>query len=141
MATPLDPKTPASKPHGTTKDQVNEMESEGQAQTSGQPVPVESPSADRMQGAPGPAATPDPDEATPRGGDQDIDTAGTEADTERSATNDPTGQPKGSSVEVPGDTGSSDIVGRTGEQMPLQSHDGLEADAREDGGPRASSVH
>jgi len=30
--TPLDPTNPASKPHGTTKDQINEMEGEGQAQ-------------------------------------------------------------------------------------------------------------
>jgi len=101
MATQIaDPKTPASKPHGTTTDQVKEMESEGQAQTQGRPV--ESPSADQTQGAPGPIVTPDPDEAAPRGGDQDIDTAGTEADTDRSATNDPTGQSKGSNVEVPG---------------------------------------
>lgn len=35
-----DPKTPKSKPHATTKDQINEMESEGQAQTQGQPAPV-----------------------------------------------------------------------------------------------------
>ena len=140
MATQIaDPKTPASKPHGTTTDQVKEMESEGQAQTQGQPV--ESPSADQMQGAPGPIATPDPDEATPRGGDQDIDTAGTEADGQRSATNDPTGQSKGSNVEVPGDTGSADIVGRTGEQMPLQSHDGLEADSREASTHRSSLNH
>ena len=34
-------------------------------------------------------------------------------------------------MEVPGDTNSADIVGRTGEQMPRQSHDGLEADDRE----------
>lgn len=34
-------------------------------------------------------------------------------------------------LEVPGDTDSADIVGRTGEQMPRQSHDGLEADDRE----------
>jgi hypothetical protein len=33
-------------------------------------------------------------------------------------------------MEEPGDTNSGDIVGRTGEQMPRQSHDGLE-DARE----------
>ena len=33
-------------------------------------------------------------------------------------------------VEVPGDTNSADIVGRTGEEMPLQSHDGLEAEER-----------
>ena len=29
---PMDPTNPASKPHGTTKDQVSEMEGEGQAQ-------------------------------------------------------------------------------------------------------------
>ena len=34
-------------------------------------------------------------------------------------------------VEEPGDTGSADIVGRTGEQMPRQSHDGLEAEHRD----------
>ena len=34
-------------------------------------------------------------------------------------------------MEEPGDTGSADIVGRTGEQMPRQSHDGLEADHRD----------
>jgi hypothetical protein len=34
-------------------------------------------------------------------------------------------------VEEPGDTGSADIVGRTGEQMPRQSHDGLETEDRE----------
>ena len=34
-------------------------------------------------------------------------------------------------VEVPGDTNSADIVGRTGEQMPRQSHDGLESEERE----------
>ena len=33
-------------------------------------------------------------------------------------------------VEVPGDTNSADIVGRTGEQMPQQSHDGLESEER-----------
>jgi hypothetical protein len=35
-------------------------------------------------------------------------------------------------VEEPGDTNSADIVGRTGEQMPKQSHDGVESVARED---------
>jgi hypothetical protein len=30
--TPMDPTNPASKPHGTTSDQVSEMEGEGQAQ-------------------------------------------------------------------------------------------------------------
>ncbi len=34
-------------------------------------------------------------------------------------------------VEEPGDTNSADIVDRTGEQMPLQSHDGLEAEHRD----------
>jgi hypothetical protein len=32
---PMDPANPASKPHGTTKDQASEMEAEGQAQTPG----------------------------------------------------------------------------------------------------------
>ena len=39
--TPDDPQNPASKPHGTTTDQINEMESEGQARTPGQPAPVD----------------------------------------------------------------------------------------------------
>ena len=34
-------------------------------------------------------------------------------------------------LEVPGDTNSADIVGRTGEEMPLQSHDGVEAEERQ----------
>jgi hypothetical protein len=34
-------------------------------------------------------------------------------------------------VEEPGDTDSADIVDRTGEQMPRQSHDGIEADDRD----------
>ena len=34
-------------------------------------------------------------------------------------------------VELPGDTSSADIVGRTGEEMPLQSHDGVESDEGE----------
>jgi hypothetical protein len=34
-------------------------------------------------------------------------------------------------VEEPGDTDSADIVDRTGEQMPRQSHDGLEAEHRD----------
>ena len=33
--------------------------------------------------------------------------------------------------EIPGDTNAADIVDRTGEQMPRQSHDGLEAEDRE----------
>jgi hypothetical protein len=35
-------------------------------------------------------------------------------------------------VEEPGDTNSADIVGRTGEQMPKQSHDGVDSEARDD---------
>jgi hypothetical protein len=34
-------------------------------------------------------------------------------------------------LEVPGDTNSGDIVDRTGEQMPRQTHDGLEAEERD----------
>ena len=33
-------------------------------------------------------------------------------------------------LEVPGDTNSADIVGRTGEEMPVQSHDGVESEER-----------
>ncbi|MGE0864297.1 MAG: hypothetical protein AB7P34_10385 [Vicinamibacterales bacterium] len=33
-------------------------------------------------------------------------------------------------VEEPGDTNAADIVGRTGEEMPRQSHDGLESEDR-----------
>lgn len=40
---------------------------------------AESPSADRMRGASGPLHQPDPDDTNPAG-DQDIDTAGTDAD-------------------------------------------------------------
>ncbi len=40
---------------------------------------AESPSADRMQGSNGPLHQPDPDDNA-AGGDQDIDTAGTDAD-------------------------------------------------------------
>ena len=36
-----DPKNPASKPNATTQDQVANMESEGQAQQSGQEPPAE----------------------------------------------------------------------------------------------------
>ena len=40
---------------------------------------VESPSRDQMQGSTGPLHQPDPDDTNPAG-DQDIDTAGTDAD-------------------------------------------------------------
>ncbi len=36
-----------------------------------------------------------------------------------------------SNVELPGDTNSADIVGRTGEEMPLQGHDGVQSDESE----------
>ena len=50
-----------------------------QAPRDASPGNVESPSADRMQGANGPLHQPDPDDTNPAG-DQDIDTAGTDAD-------------------------------------------------------------
>jgi hypothetical protein len=46
------------------------------------------------------------------------------------ADQDPNQERQDRNMEVPGDTNSADIVGRTGEQMPTQSHDGLE-DQRE----------
>ena len=42
------------------------------------------------------------------------------------ADHNPNQDPQDRNLEVPGDTDSPDIVGRTGEQMPKQSHDGLE---------------
>ena len=47
------------------------------------------------------------------------------------ANQDPKPERQDPNVEEPGDTNSADIVGRTGEQMPRQSHDGLETDDRE----------
>ncbi len=47
------------------------------------------------------------------------------------ATQDPKPDRQDPNVEVPGDTDSADIVDRTGEQMPQQSHDGLENEERE----------
>ena len=44
---------------------------------------------------------------------------------------DPKPERQDRNMEVPGDTNSGDIVGRTGEQMPRQSHDGLEAEHRD----------
>ena len=43
---------------------------------------------------------------------------------------DPNQHQQDRNVEEPGDTNSADIVGRTGEQMPRQSHDGLETEER-----------
>ena len=53
------------------------------------------------------------------------------------AEQDPNQDGQSRNVEVPGDTNSADIVGRTGEQMPEQSHDGLEPDDRTQPAPPA----
>ena len=42
------------------------------------------------------------------------------------ADQDPNPDRQDRNVEVPGDTDSADIVGRTGEQMPRQTHDGID---------------
>ena len=42
----------------------------------------------------------------------------------------PIQDPQDRNVEVPGDTDAADIVDRTGEQMPRQSHDGVDPDER-----------
>lgn len=74
---------PKSQPHATTADQVAEMESEGQAAKPGtsaqtsKPTHTESPQAGSMEGSPGRPMDPEPDGSM---SDQDIDTAGTEAD-------------------------------------------------------------
>ncbi|MFA5910625.1 MAG: hypothetical protein WC815_17735 [Vicinamibacterales bacterium] len=66
MPTPIpDPKSPASKPHGTTDDQIKEMENEGQAASS-QATPEDAPSPRS--------------EFDKTMSDQDIDTAGTDAE-------------------------------------------------------------
>ncbi len=64
----VDPKNPDTKPHGTTDDQVKEMESEGQAKTS-QDTPEDAPEG-----------TPVRSSLDKTMSDQDIDTAGTDAD-------------------------------------------------------------
>ena len=46
------------------------------------------------------------------------------------ASEDPDQDHRDLNVEVPGDTNSADIVGRTVEQMPRQSHDGVVSDDR-----------
>jgi hypothetical protein len=93
-----DPKTVKTKPHATTEDQISEMESEGQAQSN---------------------------ETTPAAAaDQEIDTAGTEAD-EKSVVNATNGQSKDAETVKPDDTDSDDIVGPTGETMPPQKHKGV----------------
>lgn len=51
------------------------------------------------------------------------------------ASEDPDQDGRDRNVEVPGDTNSADIVDRTGEQMPRQSHDGVESDDRSQPAP------
>lgn len=46
---------------------------------------------------------------------------------------DPNQDPQDRNLEEPGDTNAHDIVDRTGEQMPRQSHDGIDDDEREGG--------
>jgi hypothetical protein len=48
------------------------------------------------------------------------------------AAQDPNPDRQDRNVEVPGDTDSPDIVGRTGEEMPQQTHDGLEDERARD---------
>jgi hypothetical protein len=55
------------------------------------------------------------------------------------ADQDPNPDRQDRNVEVPGDTNSGDIVDRTGEQMPRQSHDGLEDERERDS--RSTSVN
>ena len=47
------------------------------------------------------------------------------------ADQDPNQERQDRNLEVPGDTNSADIVDRTGEQMPRQSHDGVVEDTPE----------
>jgi hypothetical protein len=42
-------------------------------------------------------------------------------------------RPDGQGDDVPGDTGAADIVGPTGEEMPVASHDEVEAPRRPPG--------
>lgn len=65
------------------------------------------------------------------------------------ATGDPIPNRQDRNVEEPGDTNAADIVGRTGEEMPTQSHDGVDdedrtpppADAGDDDDHEAPSGH
>ena len=92
-----DPKTVKSKPHATTEDQIKEMESEGQAQSN--------------ESIPAAAA------------DQDIDTAGTEAD-EKSVVNATNGHSKDGDLEKSDDTDSDDVVkdSRGAKSAPRKPH-------------------
>jgi len=47
------------------------------------------------------------------------------------ANQDPKQDRQDRNVEEPGDTGAPDIVGPTGEEMPRQSHDGVEPEQPE----------
>lgn len=48
----------------------------------------------------------------------------------------PDPDPQDPNVEEPGDTDAPDIVGPTGEEMPRQSHDGLNDDERTERAPQ-----
>jgi hypothetical protein len=102
-----DPKTEKGAPRATTQDQIAEMESEGQAQKQA-------------------ATSADTEGVT----DQDIDTAGTEADPNSKTAKDSVKPSDRHKVEAPGDTDSADIVGPTGEQMPRQGHAGIGTERR-----------
>lgn len=81
-----------------------------------------------------PTSAVDPDDVTAKSGDQDIDTAGTDADDQSPTKAMGTGRApdrQKAKPEIPGDTDSADIVGPTGEQMPQQRHDGVEPDLEE----------
>ncbi len=54
------------------------------------------------------------------------------------AQQDPKDARPGRILDIPGDTDSPDIVDRTGEQMPKQTHDGLE---NRDGDERSTKVN
>ena len=74
-----------------------------------------------------PQPTPDDQPAPEPHNDQEIDTAGTEADDNKPDTKPDSHQKaSGRPEEVPGDENAHDIVGPTGEEMPNQTHDGVE---------------
>lgn len=76
-----------------------------------------------------PQPTPDDQPAPDPHNDQEIDTAGTEADDNHPDTRHQ--KASGRPEEVPGDENSHDIVGPTGEEMPDQKHDGVNQEVRQ----------
>lgn len=75
---PVNPVNPATQPHGTTSDQIAEMENEGQAQQQdvAQTADAVPGRRERRRRLPGPDDVP----VTGAAADQAIDTAGTEAE-------------------------------------------------------------